>query len=347
MADPTAPLVDTAAPLGAGRRRWIDLLLIAAGLAFASSGWAAGRWAAAVWSVGVLVVMLGLVNPVLEYRARRHHGTGPAVSHLVPRELAAAYRDVVAAASLPGVQGAEEVVDAAEDALFEVASLLGGRPPRGAAQRRFVAARIAALSEAAGALREWHELWVEACAELSTAAEPIPPAESLERPPARPGVLVTVVVVFLVPVFLFWEAVLLIGRAELALLDGVALRTRTAGRLLVRGVVATAALAARVRGVWIDARRGSSPRPSRRGAGSLPGVPACACVMPLVRRGGHGSDGERRRARAAPARGAGLVAPVLISETPDGSLAWGANPRRGNLWSSYRSSSSIRAGSTR
>ena len=82
------------------------------------------------------------------------------------------------------------VVDAADDVLLETAALLVGRPPRGAAQRRFVAARVRALTATAAELRERHEAWTEARAELDAIGPGVAaPAAPADRP-ARAGLLV-------------------------------------------------------------------------------------------------------------------------------------------------------------
>jgi hypothetical protein len=105
---------------------WIDALLVTAGLVLAATG----RPLA-----GVPLVALGLVLPGLRLSARRRSGRR-GVLHLVPPDVAAAYADVRAAASLEGVPDGDAVIAAADDALLEMAAVLAGRPPKGAAQHR-------------------------------------------------------------------------------------------------------------------------------------------------------------------------------------------------------------------
>lgn len=159
----------------------------------------------------------------------------------------------LAAAALPGVPDATSVVEAADDAVLEAAALLAGRPPRGAAQRRFVDARSRAMSEAAAELRERHEAWIAAWTEVDALAPVVPPEQAVPAP-SSPGALVSLLVVLLFPAFVGWDIVCVTGRGLAALADGLALRARTAGILAVRAVLAVAALGARARGVWRDLR---------------------------------------------------------------------------------------------
>ncbi len=206
--------------------------------------------------------------------------TGPrGVAHLVPPEVAAAHADLRPAASLPGVPDAEGVMEAADDALLEVAAVLAGRPPRGAAQRRFVRVRTGAWAATAAELRAHHESWREAVAELDALAPPPPAApEAPAGDPAAPGGwLVGALLVVLAPAFLAWELVTGVVRAVVALADGVVLRARTAGRALLWAARAGAVLVVRSVRRWAELRRRVVAAAAERGAASWP----LAC--------GHGS----------------------------------------------------------
>src|SRR4051812_31422478 len=121
----SSPLpADTAVALSVGRRRWIDLLLIVAGVAAIAAGWPL---------VGAPLFAFALVSPLLHWAGRRRRRAADLL-RLVTPELAASYRALMEAARLPGIPDADEVVDAADDALLEAAAVLAGRPPRGAAQ---------------------------------------------------------------------------------------------------------------------------------------------------------------------------------------------------------------------
>lgn len=219
--------------------RWTDVLLLLAGVALA----VAGRPEA-----GAPVALLGLLMPLLTWQAGRA-GRGRALYRKVPSDVAVAHRNVLAAAGLPGVADADEVVDDADDALLEVAALLGGRPPRGATQRRFVAARVAAMVSTTDDLRERHQLWTEAAAEVDAIGSPVPAAEE-----SRGGVLVVVFVGLLFPLFLGWDLVRGVGRAVVGVVEGLALRVRTAGRLVVQGVASVGGLVARAFHAWASMR---------------------------------------------------------------------------------------------
>jgi hypothetical protein len=224
------------------RRRWIDAVLIGAGVAGVWLHW---------WLPGVALIVFGLVVPVLQRSGRRHRGLGDA-ARLVPAELAAAHRELVTAAARPGVQ-APEVLAEAHETILEVVALLGGRDPRGGAQRRFVAARCSAMTATAAELRQWSDAWLAAKAEVDLVAFIQPVAEPEEREPAASW-LVTAFTVALSPVFLLWDGACLLGRGVVAFADGVALRVRTAGGLVVRAVAGLSGLAARARHTWAQAR---------------------------------------------------------------------------------------------
>ena len=238
--------------LGAGRRLWIDALLVAGGGACVAAGWPAA---------GVPLVVTGLVLPGVRRLGARAGARDGRLHRLVPPELASAHRAVVAAARLPGVDAAG-VVEAADDLLLESAALLAGRPPRGAAQRRFVAARVRVMEETAAALEERHGAWTAARAEVDGLATPgLGDATEAAAPPevvearSRPGLLVGVLVVLLMPAFVAWDLVRGTGRAAVALADGVALRLRTAGVLAVRGICAAGRGVLRAGAAWWALRR--------------------------------------------------------------------------------------------
>lgn len=205
----------------------IDVLLVATGLACL----AVGHWPAALALAG-----FGLVTPLAQ-RSGRKRFTDPAA--LVPTDLADAHRQVVAAAALPGVEDAARVVEASEDALLEVVAVLGGRPPRGAAQRRLVAAHVTVLAGTAADLRERSEAWLAARAELG-AVDVLPLAPP---PPEAHDPLAAALTVVLGPFFVLWDGTCLAGRGVVALVDGLALRVRT-----------LAVLARAARGEWARAR---------------------------------------------------------------------------------------------
>lgn len=207
---------------------WIDVVLVAAGAALAAGN---GRPVA-----GLVLVALGLVMPALRLVTRHRTGGGgtAALARLVPPELADAHAALLAAATLPGVPDAAEVVAAADHSLLEVAAALAGREPRGAAQRRLVAGRVAALLQAEDDLYDHHEAWREAVAEVDALAPTEPWAGTVARTAGaaadRDGPMVTLMLILLSPLFLAWELVTGTLRALRALVDGVALRIRTAAR---------------------------------------------------------------------------------------------------------------------
>jgi hypothetical protein len=149
---------------------WIDALLVAAGLVLAAT---------VQPLAGVSLIALGLVLPGLRLSARRRTGRR-GVAHLVPPEVAAAHADLKAAASLEGVPDRDEIMAAAADGLLEVAAVLAGRPPRGAAQHRLVRVHTETWTTTAADLRAHHESWREAVAELDSLAPPPLTAETAE-----------------------------------------------------------------------------------------------------------------------------------------------------------------------
>jgi hypothetical protein len=227
---------------------WIDALLVAAGLVLAAT---------VQPLAGIPLVALGLVMPVLRLSARRRHGRR-GVSHLVPPEVAAAHADLRDAAALPGVPDGKAVMDAADHALLEVAAVLAGRPPRGAAQQRLVRVHVEAWATTAAELRAHHESWQEAVAELDALAPPPGTDGGPEARRAEPeagGWLVGALLVVLAPLFLAWELATGLVRAVVALADGLALRVRTAGRALVWSLQAAGSLVARTVRRWAELRR--------------------------------------------------------------------------------------------
>jgi hypothetical protein len=218
---PTVDHGDIAVP-EVTRGGWIDALLVAVGSSCIASGWA---------PVGIPLIVLGIATPAVRWSARRRDpelGLRP----LVPTEVADGHAAVLAAASLPGVVDATGAIDAAGDMLLEVAAALVGRPPRGAAQRRLVASRVHAMSEMSIDLRERHETWTTASAEVDAITTGVLP-EAPEPPAARDGVLVGLLLVVLTPGFLAWDLARGIARGLVGLRDGLALRVRLAGRLLM------------------------------------------------------------------------------------------------------------------
>ena len=232
-------LTDVTDALAGGGRHWIDVLLVVSGLSLIAAGWPA---------VGAPLAGLGVVTPLLRWWSRRR---GSDLYHLVPPALADSHRAVVAAANLAGVPDGPAVAAAADDALLEAAAVLAGRPPRGAAQHRFTAARVQAMRDAATEMCEWHEAWTAARAEL----EVIAPTTSPPGPaPSRPGAMVGLLAVVLLPAFLAWDGGRLAVRCVLALFDGLALRLRATGRLFGRAACGLVGLAGLARRVWNDAR---------------------------------------------------------------------------------------------
>src|SRR3954467_11751919 len=114
MSRPSSSSIDSVAELSVGRRRWIDVLVIAGGVV------------ALVYGspfVGGPLLAFGLVMPLLQWAGRRQRGTGDLL-RLVTPELASSYRTLVEATRLQGIDDARAVIDAADDAVLEVAALL-------------------------------------------------------------------------------------------------------------------------------------------------------------------------------------------------------------------------------
>jgi hypothetical protein len=91
-------------------------------------------------------------------------------------ELLRAHEDLVAAAALPGSVYGGRALDAAHEALVEVASLLDGAPPGVPAQDEYVAKRTGAIAALARQLQDAHRTWLAGRA--ATAADE---AERRER----------------------------------------------------------------------------------------------------------------------------------------------------------------------
>lgn len=224
---------------GALRHQWIDYLLVLAGFACLTQGW---------WLPGAGLAGLGFVMPLLQRSGRKRRAAD--LDHLVPPEMAAAYREVLAATALPGVQNPTEVAEAARDALLEVGAVLGGRPPRGGPQRRLVAAHVVGLTATADELRHWSEAWVAARAEVESMALVMNIEPQVEEVETKGGPLVGVLTLLLAPFFIAWDSLCALARGAVVLVDGLALRFRTTARLAWRTVHGLAGLGARARQAW-------------------------------------------------------------------------------------------------
>jgi len=229
-------IVDVAAAPGQPNRFWVDALLIGVGLFLAFHGFLIA---------GVAIGLFAVVFPVLRWRSR---GRGTADLYpSIPPELADAHRAVLGATRLAGVQNGDESVEIADEMVIEVAAVLAGRPVRGAAQQRFVAARIAVLQDMISEMRERHNAWEAATAELATIAAPIAFAESEQR---RGGWLVGAFVVVMFPFFMAWDVIAFGARLVVRLLEGVVLRVRATARLLLRTAHGLRSSVVRVWRVW-------------------------------------------------------------------------------------------------
>lgn len=218
-------------------RRWIDLLLVVAGVVVAVRGWP---------QVGAPLVAVGAVMPLL-IRFARSDQRGERLYRQVPADLAAAHRGLIAASP------DRDTRRAADDALLEVAALLGGGPPRGGAQRRFVAARVEALCEITVALRERHDA-LDAARDEVEALAPTPADDLAPAATTASGPLVGLFVVVLFPAFMGWDAVRGTARLVVAFVDGVALRVRTTAGLLFRAGRALVRTVAKAFDAWAAIR---------------------------------------------------------------------------------------------
>jgi hypothetical protein len=140
-----------------------DVGLIATGTALAV---AAGLMHLAAWLAitGGGLIVLGLVLPVRalwqrasRYRAKRRldallqQGMALDTADPATEQLAATYRQVTGLCPQADGPGGD-ALDAAHLAMVEVAGVLRGRPPQGAAEREYTLARVDALQELARAL---------------------------------------------------------------------------------------------------------------------------------------------------------------------------------------------------
>ncbi len=226
----------------ASRRIWIDLSLALAGAVCAWQGF---------YPVAVGLVLVALVAPVLRLRQRRR---GDSLLALVPDELADAYRSLVEATALPGVTDRAEALTAADDAVLEAAVLLVGREPRGATQRRFVEARVAAMNDTAALLRERHHAVTEAMKELdeighvdTTPTAPVPTRTSN-------GFVVRAFALALMPLFLLFDTAVGVVKLGRVLLEGVALRLRATGRIGLVALRHSWTVMSEARLLWRSAR---------------------------------------------------------------------------------------------
>lgn len=150
-----------------------DLLLLGGGAALLAWALLGG---AATWVVAAAIaaIVLGMALParslVRRYRAaaasrqvrvaeRRGHvldaTSEPALA------LLRAHQALVDAAALPGSVHSGRALDAAHLAVVEVATLLKGEPPEGAAQDEYVARRTAAIEALTRELLAAHRRWLE------------------------------------------------------------------------------------------------------------------------------------------------------------------------------------------
>lgn len=237
-----------------GSRRWIDLVLVAGG---------------AVLTLGTLpllglpLLLTGLLLPLLEFQARRAGGIDHLL-RLVPPEVADAHRAVVRAAGRPGVVEPDDVIAGADELVLEVAAMLGGRAARRASQRRFVAARIAALRSVAAELTDRHDAWQAAMDELEALA-PVDQGELIAERAAGPGWLSTMLLVLLAPGFLLVDLVRGAGRSIVALVEGLALRLRTIVELAMAVLRAVGRVVADALASWraLVAAMGEAARTAR------------------------------------------------------------------------------------
>lgn len=221
--------------------RTIDVFLIVAGVALLLGGYPL---------FGAPLASFGVVLPLV-MRGKRPRTT-PSALRLVPAELNRSYLDLLTAVSLGGVDGASEITRCADDLVLEVAAVLGGRPPRGAAQRRFVEARVRAIEAMTAAAEERHAAWLAARAEVE-AISAIPLSDPVPAPPTSRS-LVRLFVVVLFAAFILWDLGGLIVRAAMSLVDGLALRARAAIRLLMDAGLLIARFARRSLRQWRQVR---------------------------------------------------------------------------------------------
>lgn len=145
---------------------WFDVALLLLGGGLLLWPWVSGP-PPIVATLGVIAICLGCVLPIRtswrHARQRRAHSRRDAwlaqgvlldISSPSVAALVSAYEDLfrVAGGSSPWVGG--PATPAAHVALMEVASLLGGQPPRSERQRAFVDQRARAVADLCDALRE-------------------------------------------------------------------------------------------------------------------------------------------------------------------------------------------------
>lgn len=155
------------------RPGFFDLLLLTGGAVLLAWALVSG---AAAWLVVVAVVAiaLGMALParslVRRYRAaavaRRVHaaerrGYVLDVTAGCTLAIVRAHEDLCAAALLPGSVYSGRALDAAHLAVVEVATLLKGAPPEGAAQEEYVARRTSAIEALTRELVTAHRRWLE------------------------------------------------------------------------------------------------------------------------------------------------------------------------------------------
>jgi hypothetical protein len=206
----------------ASRRRWVDALLIAGGIYVVSIGWPV---------VGIPLMAFGALSPLLVLANRR--SAPEDLLRLVPRDVASAYRSLREAALLAGAPAdARQVVETADDSLLEIAAHLGGRPPRGAAQRRFVARHVLLFHDDDASMRARHEAWVAAHAELDAIS---PVVETVSATQSRLRLTVALFVALIVPFVVMWDVIGGAGRMVVLTVEAVALRCRIVLQLIRRG----------------------------------------------------------------------------------------------------------------
>jgi hypothetical protein len=210
-----------AAPTVLGRRRWVDVLLLVAAGAVTAAG---------SWQAGAAIAVLALSSPIIE-RVRRPGSAARALS-VVPAELAAAHESLLRAVATLDPEERRSILDLGDDIVLEVAAVLGGRPARGGAQHRCVAARIATLSALTEELLERQGSLDAARDELG-----VPAADEVEGVRGG-GPLVLVFVALLVPFMVGWEVARGVVHIGIALWDGIALRLRGVVRFAAWAVTA-------------------------------------------------------------------------------------------------------------
>lgn len=141
----------------------LDIVLITGGFALAVAAELA-HLSMAVAVLGATMAGLGLVLParaLWQRRARRRakHRVDEVLQQGLPlnlgdpatTQLAAIYQRVVELSAATDAVGAD-ALEAAHLAMVEVADLVGGRPPRGAAEKEYVLTRVRALENLAQVL---------------------------------------------------------------------------------------------------------------------------------------------------------------------------------------------------